>query len=524
MKHSIRLKITLLLTAMIVLIIFLTWLINRTFLTDYYIQSKINILNDAYERVLAVCKRNGTSVYLSEEDTVQMERLANDYNIDIYVIDEELKVYYPAPENFGYRENEMVSRIIGEYIFLDEEIIESKVPLEKTDNYWIFRQHDKYMETDYIDLVDTDLMDIGLAEIFFGAYKFPRSSEQKQKGDDTIILIRTNLESIEEGAAIANKFLTYVGMAAVLIGTIAMFFISRKFTKPIHELAGIAKRMSDLDFEVKYPVKTKDEIGELGNSINSLSDKLQTTISELKQANNELLSDIQKKTEIDEMRKEFLSNVSHELKTPISLIQGYAEGLKENINDDPESRDFYCEVIIDEANKMNQMVKKLLTLNELEFGTNQVNFQRFDIVELIRSVLGATDILFKQKEVILHFEEPAPIYVWADEYMVQQVVTNYISNALNHVKEPRIIEIKLIPMEDRVRIAVFNTGDNIPEEELDKIWIKFYKVDKARTREYGGNGIGLSIVKAIMNSLNQECGVVNRPTGVEFWFELDTKV
>jgi signal transduction histidine kinase len=235
------------------------------------------------------------------------------------------------------------------------------------------------------------------------------------------------------------------------------------------------------------------------------------------------MTDIERKTEIDEIRKEFLSNVSHELKTPIALIQGYAEGLKENINEDEESRDFYCEVIMDEANKMNNMVKKLLSLNELEFGNNQVNLEYFDIVALIKSVLGSTDILFKQKEVTLHFEQDESVYVWADELLIEQVVTNYISNALNHVSGQKIIEIKLIPRGDTVRVAVFNTGNNIPEDELDKIWIKFYKVDKARTREYGGSGIGLSIVKAIMNSHNKDCGVINRNVGVEFWFELDTK-
>jgi len=224
------------------------------------------------------------------------------------------------------------------------------------------------------------------------------------------------------------------------------------------------------------------------------------------------------------MRKDFLSNVSHELKTPIALIQGYAEGLKDNVNEDEESREFYCDVIIDEAIKMNSMVQKLISLNKLEFGNNQVNFERFDIVSLIKTVLNSTEILFQQKGVTLYFEQYDSIYVWADEYLVEEVLTNYISNALNHVDGAKIIEIKLIKEQDVVRIAVFNTGANIPEDELNKIWIKFYKVDKARTREYGGSGIGLSIVKAIMDTLNRECGVMNRETGVEFWFELDTKM
>jgi signal transduction histidine kinase len=338
------------------------------------------------------------------------------------------------------------------------------------------------------------------------------------------IYVRTNLESIHESVLVANDFLTKVGLAALIISSIIMFYISKKFSKPILQLSGIAKQMSDLNFDVKYNVNTRDEIGELGSSINILSEKLENTISELKTANNELLSDIQNKVQIDEMRKDFLSNVTHELKTPIALIQGYAEGLKDNINDDMESKEFYCEVIIDEAQKMNAMVKKLLSLNQIESGYNQVNIERFDITALIKSVLGSTEILMEQKQVILHFDQINPVYVWADEYMIEEVVTNYISNALNHVDGARIIEVKLIRSEKVLRVAVFNTGANIPDEDLDNIWIKFYKVDKARTREYGGSGIGLSIVKAIMDSHNQKCGVLNHEKGVEFWFELDTEL
>ena len=145
--------------------------------------------------------------------------------------------------------------------------------------------------------------------------------------------------------------------------------------------------MSHLDFDVKVPTGSDDELGRLGASINELSSKLEFTISELKTANNELQKDIEQKVQIDEMRKEFLSHVSHELKTPIALIQGYSEGLKDNILDDEESKEFYCDVIADEAKKMNRMVQKLLTLNQIEFGNNQVNMERFDITEMIRNMV-----------------------------------------------------------------------------------------------------------------------------------------
>ena len=223
------------------------------------------------------------------------------------------------------------------------------------------------------------------------------------------------------------------------------------------------------------------------------------------------------------MRKEFLSNVSHELKTPLALIQGYAEGLQEYINDDAESREFYCEVIMDEADKMNQMVKKLLTLNHLEFGDDAVSMERFDLTELICGVVNAASILMQQNDITVTFDQSRPMYVWADEFKVEEVVTNFLSNAIHYALYDKQIHIYYTVKEDCVRVSVFNTGDPIPEEDLDKVWIKFYKVDKARTREYGGSGIGLSIVKAIMDSLNRQCGVCNRDGGVEFWMELDTK-
>ena len=244
---------------------------------------------------------------------------------------------------------------------------------------------------------------------------------------------------------------------------------------------------------------------------------------ELKTANNELQLDLQRRSEQEQMRQEFLANVSHELKTPIALIQGYAEGLQENVNDDPESRDFYCEVIVDEADKMNKMVKRLLSLNQLEFGNGQVHLEHFDVQEVIKSVLASSEILFRQKEITLSFNESEPVYVWADEYMTEEVVMNYVSNAVNHTGGERIIEVKIQSVEGHARVSVFNTGEKIPEEEIGKIWNKFYKVDKARTREYGGNGIGLSIVKAIMEAHNQRFGVKNYDNGVEFWFELDEK-
>jgi signal transduction histidine kinase len=330
------------------------------------------------------------------------------------------------------------------------------------------------------------------------------------------------IQGIKDNVKISNTFITYVGIVILILGIGAAYGFSAYITNPIKELSNIAERMSKLDFDARYKGNDKSEIGILGNSMNNMSAKLEENISQLKAANLELQRDIERKDKIEEMRTEFLSNVSHELKTPIALIQGYAEGLKEGISDDPESMDFYCDVIIDESNKMNHMVKKLLTLNQLEFGNEELVMERFDIIELITSIVHANELRASQKEIRIIFEpEEAHIDVWSDEYKIEEVITNYVTNAINHCEFDKIIKISVERHGTDVRVLVFNTGKNIPQEDIENIWQKFYKVDKARTREYGGNGIGLSIVKAIMDSYGKGYGAENLPDGVQFWFDLD---
>ena len=339
-------------------------------------------------------------------------------------------------------------------------------------------------------------------------------------GDFTVI-ISTPMESIQTSARLFGQFTMYVGLILIICGAIAMYLYSRQFTKPIEDMAKAANQMSHLDFDMKVPTGSDDELGRLGNSINELSSKLELTISELKTANNELQKDIEQKVQIDEMRKEFLSHVSHELKTPIALIQGYSEGLKDNILDDEESKEFYCDVIADEAKKMNRMVQKLLTLNQIEFGNNQVNMERFDITEMIRNMVESSKILVEKQGVTIIFDEPE-MHVWADEFMIEEVVNNYLSNARNHVTDGGIIKVSYCQNGNNLRVKVFNTGNHIPQEDIDKLWVKFYKVDKARTREYGGSGIGLSIVEATMKAHGRDYGVDNVEGGVEFYFEVES--
>ncbi len=509
MKRSLRRRMVVISAGMIVLSIVICWLMNLFLLPGFYESSKKKQMDSIYTETAELFETNdGSSLDSDTQNELydEVDRIAANSGVNLYIMTIKVNVSSGLVSSVDYlypsmneRAKEKNQQFFSKYVMfkqLGNVFDENYQLLNGNEKYELYKVYDERVESNYLELVG------GL------------------KGDYWIY-VRSNYQGIRESAAISNEFLAYAGIAVTVLCVLIMIFVSKQYTKPVLELARLARKMEELNFNVRYEENRSDEIGVLGHSMNSLSDKLEETISELKTANNELQLDLERRSEQEKMRQEFLANVSHELKTPIALIQGYAEGLQENVNDDPESRDFYCEVIVDEADKMNKMVKKLLSLNQLEFGNGQVHLEHFDVQEVVKSVIASSEILFRQKEITLSFHEGAPVFVWADEYMTEEVVVNYVSNAVNHIDGERVIEIKIESHEGIARISVFNTGKKIPEEEIDKIWNKFYKVDKARTREYGGNGIGLSIVKAIMDAHNQKYGVRNYENGVEFWFELD---
>ena len=487
-KHSLTRQITSIVSLLVAGAILLCWVLNTTLLPRYYMHNKKEVLIENYQTISNASAQNELE---SDEFAVTFDNLCSNGNIMALILQQDGKVLRSSVNDLDALRTE----------FWDVLLHGDKMEvLYSNKQYQLLKKTDTRLDSEYLVLV-------GVLE----------------NGD--MVLMRTAVESIRESAAISNRFLLFAGAAAIVASILVAFFTTRHITKPLQQLTDISKRMVDLDFNAKYESDQSNsyEVEELGNHINRLSENLERTISELKTANVELQDDIEKKIQIDEMRKEFLSNVSHELKTPLALIQGYAEGLQECINDDAESREFYCEVIIDEADKMNRMVKKLLTLNQLEFGNDQVIMERFDMTELIRGVANSTKILMEQKGIRLELENSEEAWVWGDEFKVEEVITNYMSNAINHADGEKLIRVFYTRSEDKLRVSVFNTGQPIPEEDIEKIWVKFYKVDKARTREYGGSGIGLSIVKAIMDSFHQRCGVINHEDGVEFWMELGTK-
>ncbi len=490
MRSSLRTKITFMVVIFSGIIVGTSWILSKYFIEDIFIYNVKKNLKATYESCNAFFSEN-----VADDGTLNADLYGSIYNPSdsiVLILDRENANIYTSINDQGKMMDSLYSLI---QTTNGSDVVSKSIYT----NFVIIKNHDNVINADYYDLIGN--LDNGFD-----------------------IIVRSPVSRIDSVVVVVKNVFTKIAIGLIAFGSLFMLVFSNIFVFPIKKLCNVAKRMTHLDFDVKVPIATKDEIGELGQCMNEMSGKLETTISELKSANAKLQQDIEQREQIDDMRKDFLSHVSHELKTPIALIQGYAEGLKDNLMDDEESREFYTDVIIDEAKKMNTLVMKLLNLNELEFGTAPLNIERFELVEFINEIISASKILVDDGEVNVIFDEEGPVYVWADEYMIEEVFTNYFVNALNHVSYDGEIKVFFEKMDNDVRVCVYNRGEQIPETDIDKLFEKFYKVDKARTREYGGSGIGLSIVAAAMKAHGKKYGVNNVSDGVVFYFDLDANM
>lgn len=487
---SVRFKLFVTLCFVIAIIVLCLVTINSIVLESFYLYSKTQTVRGVYDKINNYYNLNGANSNIEEE----LQRIAFNNNFDIFIETDQNVMVFSTNKDF--------------YSILDI--------ITNSRDYSNVRNNDNVIYTD-------DVMRIEKINDQNNNISYILLSGRLDNGYSLYISIPA--VPIEESVDISNQALIIIGLIILIISAFIASYISKKFTRPIVELNDITNKMARLDFSKKYNLAdTDDEINELGKNINTMSDKLESTIKQLRDNNLELEKDIEEKSKIDEMRKQFISDVSHELKTPIALIQGYAEGLVENVNSDDESRKFYAEVILDESNKMDTLVKQLLELMKLEYGKRELNNENFNIVELINEVIRKCKVMIEEKNIKIEFDSSKQVTVNADDFYIEQVVTNYFTNAIKHaenVNGEKKISIKIEEKESKVRVSVFNTGNNIPEEHLSKIWGRFYKEDSSRNRNDGGTGIGLALVKAIMNNYRNDYGVINRENGVEFYFELD---
>ncbi len=481
---SIRFRLFATLCISIFLIITCLIIVNNFVLESFYLYSKASKATELCDSINSYY--NGILQY---DINQQLEEQARKNNFDILIVDSKFNVVYC--NNLEIL-NSVNATLSPNYNFRAKNIYSK--------NNYILRSITENKNEKYLLL--TGYLDNGY-----------------------VTYIKIQIQPIKETVKISNNLLIIIGILMVLIAAIIASIIANKFTKPILELNKITEQMANLDFSSKYRISdTEDEINMLGRNINEMSDKLETTIKRLTLNNNKLEQNIEEKSKIDEMRKQFISDVSHELKTPIALIQGYSEGLIENVNSDEESRKFYAEVILDESNKMDLMVKKLLELMKLEYRERKFNDTEFSLTELINEEIRRQTVVLKEKNIKVEFDENKNVIVFADQEYIEQVVNNFLTNAIKYAEEingNKKIIIRTEDRENKIRLYIYNTGKQISQEYINKIWGRFYKVDSSRNRNIGGTGIGLALVKAIMNNYNNDYGVTNYEDGVEFYCDIN---
>lgn len=330
--------------------------------------------------------------------------------------------------------------------------------------------------------------------------------------DGNLIITRMAYASFERANSVLTGFMLLLTLPLLVVGFLMIFSLSRTITKPLIQLNKVAGRMKDLDFKAKYQGPSNDEIGQLGQTLNQLTVKLEDTIGQL-------TSELEKEKTMESMRKEFVARVSHEIRTPVSVIRGYVEALEEGVYPEEEQRRSALGVITEESDKITKMTHDLLDLSQLESGNYRLDKRDLEYSGLVGEVYEKFRINKKTNDEFFQLSLPAQkIMVQGDAFRLEQVLNNLINNAFDHVQGDGAVRVSCEIGEDEVITRVFNTGETIPEKDLPYLWESFYK--GGETEKGNGVGLGLSIAKNILLLHGGSWGVKNHTDGVEFYFKL----
>lgn len=344
-------------------------------------------------------------------------------------------------------------------------------------------------------------------------YKIFVDRTQDSDGNPAYLFAMTSLQPVNEAVGIIKDYYVYIVIVTLLLALLASFYYSRQIARPLLRINRTTRQMADLDFSEKIPVTTKDEIGDLSGSINELSERLHSHILQLEQ-------DIEKEKQLEHTRKEFISGVSHELKTPLSVIQSCLAILNDGVAS--HKRDHYFAAMEDEVGRMNVLIGDMLELAKYESGTYKMDVGSFYIDAVIKRVYAKLTPDFAAKHLLLH-TSLIPAQVEGNERRIEQVLVNFLTNAISYTTEQESIFVTTSEERDTIQISIENKGAYIPDEQLEKIWDRFYRGETSRHRSTGGTGLGLAISKKILEMHGAPYGVNNTSDGVMFYFQLNKK-
>lgn len=375
-------------------------------------------------------------------------------------------------------------------------------------------------ERNYTELISktTDGVKYTISEIPHTGIKqvdFTKGIDTKY-GIKTMFFVRASLQPISETISVIKNFYPYFFVFSLFLSFIISFIYSRGVTKPILNITNVADDMAKMDFDKKLDITREDELGRLSNSLNILSSNLENSLKELTLANEKLKEDYEREVKQEQSRKEFIANASHELKTPLGIIKGYSEGLKDGVN--AAERNVYIDVITDEIRKMDKLILEMLKISKYDSMDIEIEKEKIDIWVLINDVVQTFEKNLSKNRLLVNIIGEFGI-CFVDGEKISGAFLNLFSNAVKYADKKSKITIKGIPLVSGTRIEIHNDCKPFTEEELEKIWERFYKVDTSHNTDIEGTGLGLSIVKSIFDTHEINYGVYNTQKGVVFWFE-----
>ncbi|OMD36597.1 two-component sensor histidine kinase [Paenibacillus borealis] len=336
---------------------------------------------------------------------------------------------------------------------------------------------------------------------------------QQRNGDIDLLFTVTSLQEVKDSNDALRWFFLYLGIGGFVFILILSYFYSKMVARPLIKLNKIAKRMVSLDFTGHPSIRQKDELGSLSNSMFTLSQSLDSALSELREANQQLVEDMERKQKMETMQQDFFANASHELKTPLSIIKGFAEGLEDGVS--AAKQDYYIKVIIEESEKMGFLVNDMLDLFRLESGTTKLRKTSFMLTELTEKVADRLIHFLQEKQLQVMIIPANELPVYADAGWIEQVILNFLTNAIRHAEDGSTITVNVQSDEKSTVFSIHNKGESIPEDQLGQIWERFYRVEPSRSRLTGGTGLGLSIAKRILDMHGCSYAVENIEEGVK---------
>ena len=319
--------------------------------------------------------------------------------------------------------------------------------------------------------------------------------------DSNYAFVSASLEPIDTTITVLKNQFIYVTMLVIILSLIVSYFVSRKISSGVIKINREAKKLSKGNFDVKFDTDQPIlELSELAKTLEYTKDELSKT---------------------ENLRRELLANVSHDLKTPLTMIKAYAEMVRDVTYKDDTKRTKDLNIIIEETDRLNVLVNDILELSKIQSGTQKLTIEQFDLEKFVKNIIKRYDIMSENKKYKFKVSINKNIIVSADRKRIEQVMYNLINNAINYTGDDKKIIISALELENTVRIEVKDTGKGIDKEELENIWDKYYKIDKTHSREQVGSGVGLSIVKNILINHNCNYGVESiKGNGTTFYFEL----